>query len=235
MKKIIALSPRNNRLFESDIYNVYKNYFDAIQAAGAIPILLPEANEADLLQILKLVDGVIITGGNDVNPDLYGERPTFAKKIAKREEDENDLRLIDLCIKNDIPLLGICKGLQLLNVYFGGTLYQDIEEDGASKLDHNQEHLKHPTDAMQYGAAFEKGSFFHAVYGNTHNINSYHHQAIKDLGEGLIVSARDLEDQIIEAVEAPKHRAYAVQWHPEYLIYDAKHLKLFQTFINEIC
>lgn len=233
MKKIIGVTPRTNMIFETDIFNVYQNYFDAIIKAGGIPIMLPIAEKEDLEALLDYIDGLLITGGNDVNPSLYNQSVTYSKP-ANLDEDLNDINLINIALEKKIPILGICKGLQIINVALNGSLYQDILKEYNTIVNHTQnENMPKPSNnSMVYGANFIKGSILYDLFGETYSINSFHHQAIKKLGNGLIATAYS-DDGLIEAIEVP-NKIIAVQWHPERLIYDNKHFSIFTKFL-EMC
>ncbi len=224
----IAVTNRTN-IKEQYTYNrVNKNYFDAVLKSGAYPFMLPNADYETLKEMMKEMDGLIITGGVDIHPSLYNEEITYAKD-CNIEDDLNDLRLIKICLELNKPILGICRGLQIINVYFKGTLYQDLNKEGLTETIHDQELNK---NGFIYTADFKDGSVMHDIFQNQYHINSFHHQAIKKLGNGLDVTGIS-EDNVIEAVEL-KNKILAVQWHPEQLISNEKHLNLFKVF-NNIC
>ena len=231
MKKIIGVTPRVNKINNQDSFSVYQNYFEAIIKAGALPILLPVADKEDLKQIMANVDGLLVTGGNDVNPSLYGEENTHSSP-AELYEDLNDLNLINIALDTNKPILGICKGLQIVNVYFKGSLFQDIETFKKTNKNHNQHNLDPLVglNSNTYPTRFVKDSVLYEIFDESYNVNSFHHQCIKDVGKMLKVSAYS-EDNIIEPIELA-NKIICVQWHPERLIHDEKHLNIFKYFVS---
>ena len=234
MKKIIGVTPRVNNIYETDIFNVYQNYFEAIIKAGGIPVMLPITSKDDLEVVMKNIDVLLITGGNDVNPSLYNEEVTYSKP-TELKEDINDLNLIDIAINKKIPIFGICKGLQILNVYFKGSLYQDIPMQYDETIQHSQNLLdpKPNNDSMIYKTNFVKGTLMYEIFNKEYTINSFHHQSIKDVPSQITISSKS-DDGIIEAIEILDKKIIAVQWHPERLIYDLKHFEIFKRFV-EMC
>ena len=160
----------------------------------------------------KDYDCLIIPGGVDVNPCRYNEKASEKLGIVDDELDETQLEIIDRFVKEKKPILGICRGLQLLNVYFKGTLIQDIE----SKITHTQINRKD-----SYHSALNE-DILKELFGLKCIVNSSHHQAIKDLGKGLIVTSRSEEDGIIEGIRHTELPIIAVQWHPERMSFNSK-------------
>lgn len=197
--------------------SVYCNYFQAVQKAGGIPVLVPPMPDEDLEALLEHLNGILLIGGRDYSPELYGEELSEKIELINCTRQEFDHRLVKLALSRpQLPLLGICGGLQLLNIGLGGSLIQDIP----SALPDSE--VKHSTANGSAGpyqrhlVKFDADTLLGRIYRlETFEVNSFHHQAIKDIGSGLKVSAR-AEDGVIEAVEAPD-RAFtaAVQWHPE--------------------
>lgn len=233
MKKIVGVTPRNNIIYETEIFNVYQNYFEAIIKAGALPIMLPQSTNEDLEELITKIDGLLITGGNDINPVTYNEKNIYSES-GNDKEDANDINLINLALKYNKPILGICRGLQIINVAFNGSLYQDINKQNASDINHNQLELdpKPSKNSMIYKTNFKKDTPLFDIFNESYTINSYHHQAIKKLGEGLEISAIS-DDGIIEGIYY-KDKIVAVQWHPERLIYDEKHFEIFKRFVSSL-
>ena len=180
------------------------NYYDVVSALGADSLEI--VGEDDLKNILPYADMVIIPGGVDINPALYGEFNTDSRDIDD-DLDKVEFQIFKYAVENHIPVLGICRGLQIINVFFGGTLTQNIDSCDI----HTNIGL---VDKVHSGIAKE-GSFIAEAYGTTDiTVNSAHHQAIKVLGEGL-EPIQWSEDGIIEAVVHEKYDIVAVQWHPE--------------------
>ncbi len=187
-----------------------RNYFDAIVNAGGIPVFMPHTGgEEDAKKFLEFCDGVLFAGGDDVDPKFYGEEIKFDSVETTPERDVFELALAEL-LKNDTrPILGICRGAQLLNVAFGGTLYQHI--DGHRQDERGALNLR--------AAAVTEGTLLRELAGESNiKTNSFHHQAVKDVAPGFTVAAR-ADDGTVEAIE-PTERTdrffLAVQWHPEY-------------------
>ena len=193
----------------------------------AIPVLLPLA--ADGFKPAELVDGIdglLLQGGSDVCPRTYGEEPLRAEWGGDEIRDLYEIALVEACLEQDKPILGICRGCQVLNVSLGGTLYQDISTQVEKSLVHRDWDVY---EDLHHELVFEPGAGLSDLYGGreTGRINSIHHQGIKDLAGCLRVEARSPEDGIIEAVVLddslsldPKHKGRyvrGVQWHPEFI------------------
>lgn len=203
-------------------------YIDGLTQAGGIAVLLPpQAVDADVAaRVLDGLDGIVITGGTDVDPATYGQRPHAATDVAVAENQVRDaweFALIDGAIRRGIPVLGICRGAQVINVALGGTLHQHLP-DVVGHTRHQQGNAVFSTSAVRTVA----GSRLAALIGDSTDAQCYHHQAIDRLGSGLVVSAAD-DDGVIEAVEMPSdHFVVAVQWHPEERLDD---LRLFAAVV----
>ena len=192
-------------------------YLDAIEAAGAIPMPLPLLRDPEKLRVLyERCDAVCLPGGPDVEPQRYGEDPRGDADISSEADlDETEMLLTRWLVAEDRPTLAICRGIQVLNVALGGTLWQDIATQRAGAETHHQKER----DLLAHTVRIESGTRLHSILGRTElEVNSLHHQAIRRVGEGLTVSARS-EDGLVEAVEMPDRRfLLGVQWHPEELV-----------------
>jgi putative glutamine amidotransferase len=202
-----------------------KAYEDAVRAAGVetAPVLTSGRIS------LNGFAGLLLMGGTDVNPIRYGEAPQPETDQPDDERDQVELELIDAAIERDVPILAICRGLQLLNVHHGGTLIQHLS--GTDRHDPGV------TRAIPvHAVTIEPGSLLADIAGtDSWRVNSSHHQAAAQIGERLRVSARDSEDGTVEAVERPDKRfVVAVQWHPEDQVGDLEQLKLFRRFANAL-
>ncbi len=192
-----------------------------LMAGGALPLLLPTpAGDLKPRDLLAGFDGLLLQGGADVAPLSYGEEPLKPEWAGDRPRDVYETALIDAARTVGLPLLGLCRGLQMLNVALGGTLYQDIATQQPGALWHRDWERY---DALQHDIAIESGSWLAASYGGRRKarVNTVHHQAIARLADGLVAEARAIPDGIIEAVRyggpgADDWFAYAVQWHPEF-------------------
>lgn len=205
---------------DKDPERAYLNaaYLLAIQQAGGIPVALPPHLDARGRQALwERLDGLVLTGGGDLDPARFGEprHPTVFDLSPARDELEIDLTRHAL--DQGVPLLAICRGLQVLNVVLGGSLYQDIPSEPGSIIGHSQKEPRHqPTHPVKV----QEGSRLAAVLGTLHlEVNSFHHQAVKGLGRGLRAAAW-APDGIVEGVDMPSVPGFVlgVQWHPEDLV-----------------
>lgn len=199
-------------------------YARALEAAGAEPVL----EEARAGLQIGSAGGLLLTGGDDVNPQLYGENARPETEPPDDERDAVEAALIDEALTRDLPLLAICRGLQILNVRLGGTLIQHLPTAAR--------HVRRTPDRglPAHGVAIQPGTRLAAIaQRESWQVNSRHHQAIARLGGGLRVSAVDPEDNTIEAIEYPERRyVVAVQWHPENQApQDPEQRKLFQSFV----
>lgn len=212
-------------------HTICENYTRAIEEAGGIPLLLPiYKNEEDLADILNIVDGVMLSGGNDIDPLLYGEidRGKCGRIVPQR--DKQDIAIAQYVINHTKkPLLCICRGIQVLNVAMHGSLYQDLESDGPF-----YGHVKknYPMNAVAHSVTIEKDSLLYNILGKTSlGVNSFHHQSIKSVGERLKVTAKS-EDDVIEAVELKGAEfVLGLQWHPEKMYDNEDQKKIFMAFI----
>ena len=208
------------------------SYFTAIRHFGGIPLLIPvKAEEAELRFLLDRCDGLILTGGNDIDPSLFGDEKLNESVVTAPERDAQEGRVIDMAVERKLPILGICRGVQMLNVHFGGSLWQDIPTQIPSELYHRMEKPYHRTS---HACHLVPGTPLHTLCGrDSIGVNSHHHQAIKELAPGF-VSMGSAEDGIIEAICDPgRPFCWGVQWHPE-RIWDMEEssAKLFEAFIE---
>lgn len=189
-------------------------YLEGLRQAGCLPMILPLTKEPEEIdRILTLVDGILLTGGQDVSPELYGEVPDGTGEICELR-DAMEGQLLKKAIVLDKPVLGICRGIQFINAALGGSLYQDIPSQHPSSVEHHQ---SPPYDQPSHEVTLVQGSPLQTLLGQGKlYVNSYHHQAVKQLADGLGVMARS-EDGLVEAVRKPDQRfLWAVQWHPEF-------------------
>ncbi len=213
---------------------VNASYVRAVLVAGGIPVLLlPECSPQESIDLFGACDALLLTGGEDVDPACYGAEPHAKLGSVDRRRDANELALVTDARARGLPILAICRGIQLLNVAFGGSLIQDIPSQRRSAIDHNPAtprdqaaHLITITDGSRLGQVLEATEF---------RANSFHHQAIDRVGEGLVVSARS-PDGLIEGVESsdPLEWIIGVQWHPEELASTTEtgELQLFAAMVT---
>ena len=222
------------------------DYEASVRRAGGEPVILrPSGNAeaaADATDALQGCDGLLLTGGGDVLPSLYGEEPHATFKAAERGRDEFEMALANQAIAADIPLLAVCRGVQVLNVARGGSLVQDIPSQVPSAVPHK---VSDPPTSIAHDVRVETGSLLHRLMTerpDTHTpaaspgpscpVNSRHHQAIERVGKGLVVTAT-APDGVIEAVEDPTRRfCLGVQWHPENFWRTGEFSALFDGFIR---
>jgi putative glutamine amidotransferase len=191
-------------------------YITAIQRAGGLAVMIPpdERLEDDPDEILDLLDGLILAGGNDIDPAAYGADPHPETHHILPERDGSELALARRAIERDLPVLGICRGMQLINVAFGGTLTQHLPDE----LGH-EEHRRTPGsfEDADHDVRLTPGSLAAQAAGEElHGTKSHHHQGVATIGEGLEVTGYSVLDDLPEALEAPDRRfVLGVQWHPE--------------------
>ncbi len=193
------------------------DYLEGVAAAGGVPVVLPPIGDARTAEaVVRGLDGLLLSGGSDLDPRYYGEEPAPELGPTIPERDAFEMPLLELALRRGLPILGICRGMQLLNVALGGTLYQDLPSQwGRGVLKHRQKTPKwQPTHEVEVrGGAYLAKIMDRDVI----KVNSYHHQGIKDLAGGLVVSARS-SDGVAEAVEAwdlSERWLVGVQWHAE--------------------
>jgi putative glutamine amidotransferase len=192
------------------------NYLTEIARAGGLPLMVPPTPELaeDPDQLLDRVDALVLAGGADIDPAAYGEKPHAETRGAVPARDGVEIALTRRAIERDLPVLGICRGMQLINVALGGTLHQHIPD-----LVGHHEHRRRPGtfDGADHEVLLQPGSLAARAAGEErHNTKSHHHQAVDRLGEGLRITGRSVPDELPEALEAPNRRfVLGVQWHPE--------------------
>ena len=195
-------------------HGMREDYVRSVERSDAIPLVLPASRPEDASAVLDRLDGLVLSGGIDVDPALYGRAPHPKLGRVDRGRDDFELALTREALSRDLPILAICRGHQVLNVATGGTLVQDIPSELKGGVTHDA-----PGRRTRRSHAVEvvRASRLAEILGEgTHPVNSFHHQAIDELGEGLLVSARSPKDGLIEGVEM-KGRSFVVgvQWHPE--------------------
>ncbi|MER1956436.1 MAG: gamma-glutamyl-gamma-aminobutyrate hydrolase family protein [Solibacillus sp.] len=227
MKPVIGLT-----MYDIDKkLDINNAYLDSIEIAGGIPICLPNATEENVDALLDRVDGIVLIGGEDIDPELFGEEPHPNIGRVVRKRDDSDLLLMKRAFERDLPILGVCRGMQIMNVFFGGTILQDIPSQVEGAIGHKQASkrgaLAHSVEVLtpKMKVIFEDEVF---------RVNTFHHQSVGELGEGLILSAV-AKDGVIEAMEHEDHPyCISVQWHPEELapIGNIHAQRLFSSFVE---
>jgi putative glutamine amidotransferase len=229
-KPLIGVTPDTHgghrlktRARDEKVLYLYDRYYRAVQDHGAAPVVLPiTADKKTLRDTVRRLDGLLLIGGNfDVPPQLFGERPIPELGIVKRSRSEYEIELIKAAERVGLPILAVCGGMQTVNVSRGGTLYQDINSQRPGSREHQQ---TTPKTRVAHQVTVEPGSALHRIVTGKRSrqpfrlgVNSTHHQAIRDLGRGLKVSAR-AADGIVEGLEGQGDAfLIGVQWHPELL------------------
>ncbi len=237
MRPLIGITGRKDtsaRLLNSPMHCVGATYVKAIHQVGGMPVILPTLmTEDDWSLLVQRLDGVLLSGGEDIAPKLYGQAPEAWLGGVDEERDQGELGLTRLAVSRGIPVFGICRGSQTLNVALGGTLYQDIAAHIPNALDHAYVPGR-PIEQNVHSVTVEPGSRLAAILKHTQlNVNSAHHQSVQKPGTGLRVVAQ-APDGVIEGLEMPDYSfCLAVQWHPEAMVPEIDVMwALFEAFIQ---
>lgn len=236
MPPIIAISgsllPETSRAPERVSINTA--YLRAVQGAGLTPlVLMPQLEYAGIEAAMAAVSGLVLTGGGDVDPARYGEAPGGTRMDSVScERDTAEFMALELAFARKLPVFAICRGMQVLNVALGGSLWQDLPSQNPSDIEHSQTSAGQPRGVATHEVRIAAGTRLHQVLGRARlPVNSMHHQAVRNLGEGLVATAW-ADDGVIEALELPGEPfILGVQWHPEELAANDEYArKLFAAF-----
>ncbi|MEE2694978.1 MAG: gamma-glutamyl-gamma-aminobutyrate hydrolase family protein [Pseudomonadota bacterium] len=210
-------------------YAARKNYAESIHIAGGVSIFLPNNLKA-IKQYLSVIHGLVVTGGDfDIDPRIYGEKKVNPKVSTKKERTDFEIQMTKQALRNNLPVLGICGGQQLINVALGGSLIQHIPDTLVTNINHEQVNPRH--EPSHYVSIKEGTLLFNIVKKPKMFVNSAHHQAVDKLGKNLIASAFS-DDGIIEGIESNIFSyCLGIQWHPEFLI-DERDINIFKSLIN---
>jgi putative glutamine amidotransferase len=239
MKPLIGVTPDFNAGDRKEwggrepTYFLRARYVRAVEDLGGIPVVLPLVADIDARRrLLASIDGLLLTGsGPDLAPELYGERQRYRFRVMSQRRATFELEIVQLARAADVPVLGICGGMQTLNVAFGGSLYQDIDSQRSKALRHRQ---ASPATELSHAVTIRSGSLLrHIVKTANMRVNSSHHQSVKDVAPSLTASAV-APDGIIEAIESRAQRfLLGIQWHPEFLFdHYPLHRRLFEAFLR---
>ena len=207
-------------------------YIQAVKSAGGLPIVLPLVKSKTVIQdYVSLCDGFLFCGGGDITPLLFGQEPNYGNGATDITLDLFQIRLMKEILKTEKPVLAICRGMQIMNVACGGTIYQDLNQLDIETINHMQTSLSRKD--ISHKVFFQSKTRLQRIFGDFAFTNSFHHQAIDRLGSGLIISGTTGDD-IIEAIEMPSHPfVVGVQWHPESMLNSAPNMKqLFHALIH---
>jgi putative glutamine amidotransferase len=206
----------------------YTTYIESLRRAGAVPVVIPPQPE-NAAALVDGLDGILLAGGDDCDPTVYGEQPHPTVEPMDPRRQSNDLTLARVARQRGIPTLGICLGVQVMNVAAGGTLIQDIDSEMRTDIEHASE----PSNRQRHDVLVEHDTGLAGILGDQElNVNSSHHQAIRRVGDGLRVTAL-APDGIIEGLEDPTHPFYiGVQWHPEDMPGEGSASSLFGAFVD---
>lgn len=224
---------KSQRFFGLPLYIMNQSYLRALEMLGALPVMIPlQMSEATLRGIFERLDGLLLPGGEDVDPANYGSERHPQLGPTDKERDRTEILLTRWALEWGMPTLGVCRGAQVLNVVCGGTLYQDIHSQRPDLTKHDYFPPKYERFRICHQVAIQEDSRLASALGTVHEVNSMHHQGINQLGHGLRAVAV-AEDGLVEALEAPSLPfVLGVQWHPEELAKtDQLSSSLFYEFV----
>lgn len=216
-------------------YGQRHSFIDAVIAGGGVPVILPLTKDKSVIdEVSARLDGLLLSGGNDISPVMYGEKPGKRLLDPSIFRDNIEKQLLKNALEKDIPVLGLCRGMQFINIFHGGTLYQDIPVDLPDKFNHESSNEAQDIEHKAHIVNLEKDSKLYKIVGlKTIDVNTHHHQSVKKLGKGLKITGYS-QDGIVEALETDDDRfIIGIQAHPESLgrvIPDWE--KLFTAFVE---
>jgi putative glutamine amidotransferase len=230
---IAVTTSRNQNTSGYSQFSATENDIQSLLRAGACPLMIPPGlHQADILQLMARIDGLMFTGGGDIHPKFYGSVEHPCVEEVDLERDQLELSLLEQCLLRKMPLLGICRGFQLINVGLGGALFEDIQDQKAGAIQHKY-FPGWPTDHLAHNVTLEPGKRLAQLFGETQiQVNSLHHQGIRLISEKLEALAH-APDGLIEAFQIRDYPfGMAVQWHPEWMPDDPNMQGLFRSFVE---
>ena len=233
MKPLVGLTSGEEVVKGTTLNKINYTYVRALEASGAIPVIIPNLkNIEDSRDIINRLDGIVFTGGADISPLLFDEEPHPTTMDISHNRDKMEIELLKYAYEKKLPILGICRGLQIINAYLGGSLYQDIP----SQVENANGHISTLDLTQGYHTVnLVEGTRTYDIFKeNKIAVNSQHHQSIKKIGRNLKVNCKS-PDGVIEGVETTEEDRFllALQFHPEVMVGDGKFLKIFSYFVNE--
>lgn len=215
------------------LYGMNQSYVNTLRSVGALPVLIPLNMDRDTLRgIFDRLDGLFLAGGGDIAPRVYDPKSREVLDSSDIERDITELTLAKWALEAGMPLLGVCRGLQIINIACGGSLYVDLHQQRPDLKRHDYIGPEYKRDQISHGVTFPAAGYLEQIFGPGTGVNSMHHQGIEDVGSGLKVAAVST-DGLTEAVES-SDSTYVVgtQWHPEELLKtDTRHRTIFDNFL----
>ncbi|WP_100065497.1 gamma-glutamyl-gamma-aminobutyrate hydrolase family protein [Miniphocaeibacter massiliensis] len=214
-------------------HEINNNFSKMILESGGIPIVIPQIYDENLLdEYINMIEGLILVGGSDISPYLYNEGPNRYLESTSPVRDEVEFYLLKKAIGKKIPVFGVCRGMQLINIFFGGTLYQDMYSQCEDVFNHSDREKK--GIIYYHKININEGSRLHSIYGSDIVVNTFHHQSVKKIAKNFKITAKS-DDGIIEAIEYEKDQfIMGIQFHPEFPEHNGDFYKIFEYFISHI-
>ncbi len=228
-KPLIGITPARENSYQQ--VKLRREYIEVITAAGGIPILLPIQYDREIINCyLEIIDGLLLTGGGDIDPFLFGEEPVVGVREIDAQRDYFEVKLTKKALNRQIPILGICKGCQIINIAAGGDIYQDLYSQKEGIIEHFQ---KTARQLPAHNIIIEQNSYLYRITEKENfRVNSFHHQAVRNTAPLFQAVAR-ARDGVIEAIEKKEGFVLGVQWHPESMYKDwEEHFYIFKEFIK---